>query len=134
MKTNFDESKSKIERLLDRTIEILERTHPEQTADAMSDYTRVLGLLSPVADDYQIKPITVLLKRLYVYPNRPEHNELLIEVHELKEMLHELRINESLTRKEASKIARKGLGSTVFSVKTWPWLLVAAVSIFIIMR
>ena len=133
MTTNFDEKKSKMERLLDKTIASLERTHPEQTTDAMEDYAKILRLLSPVSHDYRIKPITTALKRLYIYPNRSEHNEVLLEIHDLKEMLHELRINSILTRHEASKVARKSLGD-VSKTKTWPWLAIIVVALLIILR
>lgn len=133
METNFDETKSKLEQLLDSSIATLERTHPEQTSDAMSDYVKVLQTLSPVSDDYQVKPITDLLKRLYVFPNRKEHNKLLLVIHEMKELLHELRINEALTTQEASKIAEKGLGNMT-KLSSLPWLVISAIAIFIILR
>jgi hypothetical protein len=133
MTTNFDEKKSKIERLLDRAISSLERTHPEQTSDAMGDYVKVLRLLSPISNDYRVKPITVALRRLYIYPNRPEHNEMLLELHDLKETLQEHRVNSVLTRKETSKIARKSLGDAS-KPRTWPWLIISAIAIFVILR
>jgi hypothetical protein len=133
MTANFDEKKSKIERLLDKSISSLEQTHPEQTSDAMEDYVKVLRILSPVSNDYRVKPITVALRRLYIYPNRPEHNEMLLELHDLKETLHELRVNSILTNEETSKVARKSLGNTL-NPRTWPWLIIAAIAIFVILR
>jgi len=124
--TDFDSKKSRIERLLDRVIESLARTYPEQTSDAMSDYATVLRILSPVSSDMRIKPVTDLLKRLYVYPNRPEHNDLLLELHEIKEMLHEFRINDALT-------GEKGLGAAE-KLKIWPWLVVSALAIIFLLR
>jgi len=124
-KTGFDDQKSRVERLVDRVISDLERTYPEQTADSMSDYIKVLKILSPISSDFRIKHVIDLLKRLYVYPNRPEHNALLLEVHDLKEMLHEMRINNS--------IDKEGLGDTK-NPKIWPWLVVSALAIIFLLR
>ena len=123
---NFDDRKSKVEKLLDRVVDSLERTHPEQTEDAMSDYANVLRILSPISEDINIKPITDMAKRLYVYPNRPEHNELLVEVHDLKEMLHEMRIDSTLKE-------NTDLGDTE-NPKMWPWLVISAIAIIFLFK
>jgi len=135
MTAKFDEVKSKDEKLIDKAIAAVERTHPEQITDAMGDYAIALQHLSQVGD-LEIKPIIDSLKRLYVYPNRPEHNSFLIDLHDLKEVMQELRIDAVLATREKAKLARRGvkqLGEAGGS-KKWPFFLVMAIAIFILFK
>jgi len=92
MKTQFDKSKSRDERIVEKAVVVLENTHPEQTADAMGDYVSVICILNNVKDKNRVAEIQTMLKTLYMRPERNLHNNLLIELHDLKEELHEARI------------------------------------------
>jgi hypothetical protein len=135
MTTRFDEAKTKEEVLLDKAIAALERTHPEQKIDAMADYLVALRYLEQIKS-IETKPLVTSLKRLYIYPNRPEHNEFLIELHDFKEILHETRIHTILTTKESSKLAQKGakqLGEGQ-GPKKWPWVLMALLVLIFLLK
>lgn len=113
MKTDFDDYKTKLEKRTDSAISILSHTYPEQKADAMEDYMKVLVMYKSI-HDWRAQPIRNLLNALYVYPNRKQHNELLTEVHNLKEELHEERISKTL----AAKAAKTQLGEEQKTNKT----------------
>ena len=131
----FDTAKSNDEIQVDLAIAAVERTHPEQITDAMGDYAVALQHLSKVKD-MEIKPIIKSLRRLYVYPNRQEHNEFLVDLHDLKEVMQELRIDLVLSTREKAKLAQSGakqLGEAGGS-KKWPFFLVMAIALFILFK
>ncbi len=128
MDHNFDTKKSPLELHLEKAATILERTHPEQTSDAMSDYAAALAALGP-SKDPMVVSIEDQLKRLYIYPNRKEHNTLLIDLYDLKELLYEARINEELSKRDKEK----NLGETT-KTRQWPWFLVAAIALFVLFK
>lgn len=92
MKVEFDKQKTKDERLLEKAISVLDHTQPEQTTDAMSDYITIMCILKNVKNQWRFAPAQELLNKLYIRPERRLHNELVVELHELKEELHEERI------------------------------------------
>jgi hypothetical protein len=108
MKTDFDKYKTKLEKRTDSAISILSHTYPEQKSDAMQDYMKVL-VMYKFSKDWRVQPIRNLLDALYVYPNRKQHNELLTQVHELKEELHEERISKTLAA-DPKKVGKQQLG------------------------
>lgn len=127
MKTDFDDYKTKLEKRTDSAISILSHTYPEQKTDAMEDYMKVLVMYKPI-DDWRVQPIRNLLDKLYVYPNRKQHNELLSLVHELKEELHEERISKTL----ANSAAKTQLGEERKPKNKTNYLIAAVVLIVLI--
>lgn len=134
MKTNFDQQKTQVEKAVDSCIAAVEVTHPEQRYDAMADYVEGLRALSPVSNDPMVAPLVYQLRQLFIYPTRQEHNKFIIELHDLKELLHEQRLHDVLTRKQAEKQALKyySLGGATKSSRGW--LLLALVSLFVLLR
>jgi hypothetical protein len=128
MRANFDTKKSPLEKKIETASKILERTHPEQTADAMADYASALAALGN-NKDMRVTYIIDGLKRLYVYPNRPEHNKLLVDLYDLKELLYETRINQNLEGKNKNP----NLGEEA-KPKNWPWLLISLIALFVLFK
>lgn len=131
----FDKDKSSLEITIERAIDILSRTYPEQIHDAMTDYVKVLSMIRPYKD-WRVFNIIDKLERLYVYPNRSEHNSMINEVHELKEELHEERVQKSFLKKRQEppvkvlqgwqeSISRKNvlIGIVILSVIVLAWKL-----------
>jgi hypothetical protein len=127
MRDNFDTKKSPLEKKIEIASKILERTHPEQTADAMADYASALATIGG-SKDARIRFIIEALKRLYVYPNRPEHNQLLVELYDLKEFLYESRINAHSEERKKTNLGEES------KPKNWPWLLISLVALFILFK
>ena len=97
--SSFDKNKSLLEKKIEQCINILTRTYPEQLQDAMQDYLKIILILNPIKqNDWRVISLLSRLDRLYVYPNRKEHNELVNEIHEVKEELHEARIQKNLEK------------------------------------
>lgn len=129
MKHNFDSHKSSLELKIDKTANILERTHPEQTTDAMADYAKALAILGNETH-FGAQPVIIALKRLYVYPNRKEHNKMLIELHNFREFLYETRIDDQLEKRQQ----KKNLGEDKPKPSNWPWLLIIAISLIVLLK
>ena len=134
MKTNFDQQKTPIERAVDSCISAVEVTHPEQRYDAMADYVEALRALSPVSNDPMVAPLVYQLRQLFIYPTRQEHNRFIIELHDLKELLHEQRLHDILTTKQAEKQARKYRPLAGVASSSKGWLLLALVSLYVLLR
>lgn len=105
MKPEFDKLKSRDERMVEKAVAVLERTHPEQTADAMGDYISVICILNNVKNKNRVAELQAMLKTLYVRPERALHNNVLIELHDLKEELHEARIKEVVDKQLGDDVA-----------------------------
>jgi len=99
METKFDAAKTSDEKYLDKILQILSNTIPEQTTDAMDDYVRTMILLYKIKDP-RFRGLIEAAKDLYVYPTRDMHNSFMKELHEYKEMIHEERIKKVLNQKE----------------------------------
>ena len=125
---NFDAEKSLLELKIENVAKTLERTHPEQTADAMSDYAAALAIIEN-EKDIRVIPIVAKLKRLYLYPTRAEHNAMLIDLHDFKELLYETRIDKTLKARKA----HKNLGESNKPSKL-PLLLMLGVLAFILAK
>jgi len=125
----FDDAKSDDEKKIERSSEILSRTIPEQTEDAMSDYTAVLAILRK-GKDWRFEPLVKMLEDVYIYPRRSAHNELVSELNDLKETLLEERIQRVLSSKEASKHSQKFLGDNkpASKITLWRVLVVGALA------
>jgi len=122
----FDASKTKDEKILDQILTILSETIPEQIADTMEDYVKVLNLLHRIKDP-QFSPLINQLKDLYAYPTRDTHNAFMQELHEYKEMIHENRIQNVIRQ-------NKQLGDTTKSSKSVIKWLVAGAVILVILK
>jgi len=96
----------------------------------MGDYMKVLVMLKSFKD-WRVQPIRDLINRLYIYPNREEHNELLTEVHDLKEELHEERINKTMTEKARAKVLGENPPANKFDYKL---ILLAGLLFFVLLR
>ena len=88
---------------------------------------KAYGILKSANDNMQVQPILQMLKNLYIYPTRGRHNELIGELHELKEILDDLVVKEE----EESKITKtlKGLGA--FDIQMLPipvWVAIGALA------
>ena len=119
-----DQHKSRLELDVSRIANLLANTIPEQTFDAMSDYILTLVEARKIPD-WRFGSIVSTLEKLYVYPNREDHNKLLIEISDLQEELSESRIDKVLENR--SKKLKK-LGEVESSPKK-PWLVMLAVGI-----
>ena len=120
----IDQHKSRLELDVLRVANLLANTIPEQTFDAMSDY--ILALVEARKNpDWRLGSVVSKLKKLYLYPNRKDHNELSMEISDLQEELTEERINKVLEGR--SKKLKKLDG--VDSNQKKPWLVVIATGI-----
>ena len=120
----IDQHKSRLELDVLRVANLLANTIPEQTFDAMSDY--ILALVEARKNpDWRLGSVVSKLKKLYLYPNREDHNKLLMEISDLQEELTEERINKVLEGR--SKKLKKLDG--VDSNQKKPWLVVIATGI-----
>ena len=120
----IDQHKSRLELDVLRVANLLAYTIPEQTFDAMSDY--ILALVEARKNpDWRLGSVVSKLKKLYLYPNRKDHNELSMEISDLQEELTEERINKVLEGR--SKKLKKLDG--VDSNQKKPWLVVIATGI-----
>lgn len=118
---SIDSKKSALEQKLEKTASILEKTYPEQTTGAMEDYAKALETLGNTKD-YMTEPLIQKLKRLYVLPNRQEHNEMLEDLHNLIEFMYEMRINEHLKKK-----AKQPKSKT-------PWAVLAVIAVIYLLK
>lgn len=122
----IDQHKSRLELDVSRVASLLANTIPEQTFDAMSDY--ILALVEAQKNpDWRLGSVVSKLKKLYLYPNREDHNKLLMEIGDLQEELSEERINKVL---ESRSKKLKKLGEIDSSQKK-PWLVVLATGIIL---
>ena len=125
----FDDRKSPLELKIEHVTKVLAITHPEQTADAMADYAKALRIISN-SKEYRVQPLIEQLKRLYIYPNRPEHRKMLIELYDVKEQLHEERLNKiSLDKPKA----RTNLGDGK-KPSQLPWLVIAVIAVIVLLK
>jgi hypothetical protein len=97
---------SEVEKRIEKAIEKLATTYPEQTYDAMSDYLAAYSILKPLKNEWRVKGIIKQLKGLYIYPTRDQHNALIGDLHGVKEVLNESSISKRLKAKTLS-----GLGA-----------------------
>ena len=128
----FDDVKSDDERRIGQAAAILIHTIPEQVEDAMTDYIAVLSIVRKVKD-WRAKYIIELLERLYVYPHRSEHKNLVSEVNDLRDELLEERIQRVLSGKGASKLTKKFLGEEKLTTEypLW-WILTVILSLYLL--
>mgnify|MGYP001493660939 FL=1 len=103
-----DQHKSRLELDVSRIANLLANTIPEQTFDAMSDYILTLVEARKIPD-WRFGSIVSTLEKLYVYPNREDHNKLLIEISDLQEELSESRIDKVLENR-SKKLKKIGGG------------------------
>lgn len=129
----FDKDKSQLEVSIEKCIEILSRTYPEQVQDAMEDYVKVLVLLRK-QEDWRVLDIVDQLQRLYVYPNREEHNHMLNDVHELKEELHEERVQQSLLKQNKEPEPKTELSGWQPSKKNLMFLLLGGTLLWLVIK
>jgi len=126
MEVRFDEAKTRDEKLLDKLIDVLSESIPEQTTDTMDDYVRALNLLYKIKDP-RFDGLIEKLKDLYTYPTRDTHNSFMKELHEYKEMIHEERIKKVVAQnKQLGESSKKGNTSLM------KWLLLGAVIVVIL--
>lgn len=122
-----DHAKEANEKLLEKAVEVLSRTIPEQKVDAMKDYHKVTRTLEK-GTDWRFKPILAKLQMLYMYPGRKLHNAMIVELHKLLEEVREKRINQMIENQR-----NKDLGDTSVTTSkvasNWPLLLILGVII-----
>jgi hypothetical protein len=121
---NYDAGKTVDEGILEQALEILNSTIPEQTEDAMEDYINVIRILKK-SNDFRLQHGINVLKRLYIYPNRKEHNNLLSDLHEFKEEMMEERLEKILDDKSLSGTEKKGTSLV------WLFLIIAGLLYFL---
>lgn len=120
-----DHAKEANEKLLEKAVEVLSHTIPEQKVDAMKDYHKVMRTLER-GDDWRFKPILAKLQMLYMYPGRKLHNEMIVELHELLEELREKRINQMIENQRKKDLGEVSLSSGKVA-SSWPLLLLLGV-------
>jgi len=96
-KYKFDAAKSEDEKIVDKAIDLLDKTIPEQKFDAMDDYVKLQVILNKCSHPAKVELIE-MLQELHSMPVRSLHNDFKIQLHSFKEELHSDRLHRELTK------------------------------------